>query len=313
MSDKRCEPENNDEEGVASQRPPTQGEDRSKKDSHDDQDELGRSGSQRLGKMLFERRGASMTSVIVACALVGPLGLLLAVASVSTLFGGPSLVWQAIAGLVAMAALCGGVVYYYLYVFNVIFRVYEHGVSKEVWGTSIPLLYDEIESVLFIYLCQYTNGAYSGNGYVIHFYPFADRNKSSLHFEFSEMVFTAREVQFDKNLAKLRDECHRLIHLRMQQQIHAGDPVHWMKGLRFLPEGLEHQRDNRPVVIPYFDIRTAEIAPSRWGLRLQELNIFVGSEKKPLITAEFLRQPNNVPGLMLLNQLMSQDGPRPSV
>jgi hypothetical protein len=106
----------------------------------------------------------------------------------------------------------------------------------------------------------------------------------------------------DDQLEHLRTWLYQVLTERMWQQLQGGRPVDWTKHLRFLPEGLESRSGRKSSedrqVHPYGSIGRVDL-----DLRIGKLHVCLGTSSEASIVEKMVRQPNDVPGLMLLDRL----------
>jgi hypothetical protein len=255
-----------------------------------------------LGKLLFQRRGA-LFHALMACLVYWPVCLLTAV--------GLALVFRnkGIANVppgvsffgVAMCLGMGTLGYFGLAQYSLL-RVHEGGVSRRAFGRTRCLLYEEIDGFWFGGGHVYAGGAYLGPSYSLAFYPAPGSAKRPVFVELPSFRFTARQAYSDHELESFRDWMYQMLSERMWERLQAGQPVNWTRHLRFLPEGLEYRPQKasgeREGVYPYAAIRRAEL-----DLLAGKMTICVGADSEPFIAERMVRQPNDVPGLMLLDRL----------
>jgi hypothetical protein len=252
-----------------------------------------------LGKVLFQRRGA-LFHALTACLFYWPLCLL-------ALVGMALIVAKQGVGNVPAGVLVFGVLlclgmgfagYVGLEQYSLL-RVHEGGLVKRGWGRTRTLLFEEIEAFVFIGGHAYARGAYLGPSYYLAFYPAQASGKRPLIVQLLSFRFTARQEYSDRELEGLRDWLYQVLSDRMRRQFLAGLPVDWVRRLRFLPEGLEHRGARKDKqVYPYASITAVSVD---W--QTGNVNIFTSSAPRPQIVEKMVRQPNDVPGLLLLDWL----------
>jgi hypothetical protein len=193
--------------------------------------------------------------------------------------------------------------YFSLEQYNLL-RVHEGGVSRRAWGRTRTLLFEQIDGFWFGGGHVYAKGAYLGPSYSLAFYPPPGSGERPLFVELPSFRFTARQHYSDHELESFRDWMYQVLSERMRKLLQEGQPVEWMKRLRFLPEGLEYQRisgsGEDKQVFPYASISRVEVDWHGGHLKL-----FIGAEPEPQVSERMVRQPNDVPGLMLLARLRS--------
>jgi hypothetical protein len=255
---------------------------------------------QGLGRVLFQRRGA-LFHALLACLVYVPVGVLILVGLVLIVRK------QAVGnlrdlGVIALGAVfclgMGLMAYFSLRQYNLL-RVHEGGVSRRAWGRTRSLLFEEIDRFWFGGGHVYARGAYLGPSYSLAFYPAPGSARRPLFIELPAFRFTARQPYSDQELERFRDWMYQVLSERMRKLLLDGQPVEWTRRLRFLPEGLEYQPNGRSgedkQVYPYTSISRIEMDWHRGHLKL-----FIGAATEPQAVEKMVRQPNDVPGLMLL-------------
>jgi hypothetical protein len=183
-----------------------------------------------------------------------------------------------------------------------LFRVHEGGVSQRAWGRTRTLLFEEVERFFIGGGHTYARGAYLGPSYSLAFYPTVDSGKRPLFVELPSFNFNSPQLYSDIELEGLRNWMYQTWSERMRKQLDAGHAVDWTTHLRFLPEGLEYRSKGTAgdgsEVIPYLSVSNFLFDWQRG-----KLSIFVGADAQPRIVEKLVRQPNDVPGLILLDGL----------
>jgi hypothetical protein len=255
-----------------------------------------------LGKLLFQRRGA-LFHALMACFVYWPVCLFMPVglALIIRKQGFANVPVAALAFGVVMCLGMGLMGYLGLAQYR-LFRVHEGGVSKRAWGRTRFLLFEEVDRFWFGGGQTYAKGAYVGPSYSLAFYPAPDSDRRPIFAELPSFKFAARQEFSDRELESLRDWMYQVLSERMWQQIQAGQPVDWTKSLRFLPEGLEYQPKGTSAgerqVHPYGSITRVDV-----DFLVGRLSIAVGDDSNPRIVEKLVRQPNDIPGLILLDRL----------
>jgi hypothetical protein len=214
-----------------------------------------------LGRVLFQRRGA-LFHALMACLVYWPICLIIPVGLALVLRK------QGIGNLRDLGVVAFGVVmclglgfmgYFGLAQYNLL-RIHEGGVSRRAWGRTRFLLFEEIDRFWFGGGHTYARGAYLGPSYSLAFYPAPGSDQRAIFVELPSFRFNAREQYSDHELESFRDWMYEALSEWMRAKLQAGQPVDWIKRLRFLPEGLN--TNDRPAKPSRFT-RTPRLAGSR--------------------------------------------------
>jgi hypothetical protein len=124
------------------------------------------------------------------------------------------------------------------------FYCYERGLSRRR-GREFRLLYDEISELTYSATRVFVNGSYSGT-----------KMKLKVRAQRGEIWCAAKVQVIDDRLVELRDQIAARIANHMLRELRAGNPVPWMSGVVFLPEGLQFRPGSMlPVeMLPYGEI-----------------------------------------------------------
>jgi hypothetical protein len=256
----------------------------------------------RLGKVLFQRRGAFFHA-LMACLVYWPLCLFIpfGLALIIRKQGIANVPWGVLVFGVLGCLGMGLMGYLGLAQYSLL-CVHEGGVAKRSWGRTRSLLFEEIDRFWCGGGQTYAKGAYVGPSYSLAFYPAADSGKRPILVELPSFRFAARQEYSDRELEGLRDWIYQKISERLWKQMQAGQPVDWTKHLRFLPEGLQYQpqtgsREDSQVY-PYESLSHIHL-----DALTGRLTILVDGGFEAQIVEKMVRHPNDVPGLMLLDRL----------
>ncbi|MES2791400.1 MAG: hypothetical protein V4719_17415 [Planctomycetota bacterium] len=252
-----------------------------------------------LGRMIFERRLGSRTSVILGWSLVCLLSLLTLLMTLSAVMEQrrPRRRIQRTFTAIVLGALTITGSSLLMLQRRARFRRHAFGIHQRGMFTDRRLRYSEIANVSYVAIRRYSHGIYNGTTLTMRFVPMPALGLRPI--SYSGLIQNA-----DAELDRLRDEISLAIAERMQDfwKRHGNCP--WVPFLQFQGESLNYSRltftgRRQPVEIPLASIVNFDMSDGAF-------HVWVEGQKKPVINEE-TSQPNFFPGLVFFSKLMNQE------
>ena len=257
-----------------------------------------------LGRMIFERRPGSRSSVIFGWSLVGLLWFLTLVLILSAVVEQRQRrrMRTTVAAIVFGSLAAAGSSLLTLQR-RARFRRHAFGIHLRGMFTDRRLRYSEIANLSYVALRHYSHGIYNGTTLTMRFVPMPGLGLKPIS-------YSANILNADTELDRLRDEISIAISERMKDFWNKHGVCPWVPFLQFQGENLSYSRltftgRKQPIQIPLASIINFDISDGSF-------HIWVDGQKKPVVSEE-TSQPNFFPGLMLFSNLMNRELPTETV
>ncbi len=251
-----------------------------------------------LGRMIFERRPGSRTSVIMGWSLVCLLAFLTLVMIVGAMVQrGPRRRMRMTVTAIVLGSLTVAGSSLLTLQRRTRFRRHSFGIHLRGMFTDRRLRYSEIASLSYVALRRYSHGIYNGTTLTMRFVPMPGLGLKPIN-------YSANILNADTELDRLRDEISIAISDRMKDYWTRYGNCPWIPYLQFQGENLSYSRltltgRKQPTLIPLASIINFDIADGTF-------RIWAEGQKKPVVSEE-TSQPNFFPGLMLFSHLMNRE------
>lgn len=251
-----------------------------------------------LGRMIFERRPGSRTSVILGWSLVALLSFLAVVTFLAAIgVRQPRRRMRMNVTAVVLASLSVAGSSLLALQRRARFRRHAFGVHSRGMFTDRRLKYSEIANLTYVAVRHYSHGIYNGTTLTMRFVPMPNLGLKPIS-------YSAHIMNADTELERLRDEISIAISDRMQDfwQRHGSCP--WVPFLQFQGDALNYSRltltgRKQAILIPLSSIVNFDITDGTF-------HIWAAGQKKPVVSEE-TSQPNFYPGLMFFSTLMNRE------
>ncbi len=251
-----------------------------------------------LGRMIFERRPGSRTSVILGWSLVSLLTFVTLVLIVAALIDPrPRRRNRNTSAAVVFGTLTAAGFSLLTLQRRARFRRHAFGVHHRGMFTDRRLRHSEIANLSYSAVRHYSHGMYNGTTLIMRFVPMPGLGLKPIS-------YSAQILNADTELDRLRDEISIAISQRMLNYWTQHGNCPWIPYLQFQGENLSYSRltftgRKQPIQIPLTSIVNFDIADGAF-------RIWVDGQKKPAVIEE-TSQPNFYPGLMLFSNLMNRE------
>lgn len=251
-----------------------------------------------LGRMIFERRPGSRTSIILGWSLVCLLSFLTLVMITAALMDPrPRRQRRNTSAAVVFGILTAAGFSLLTLQRRARFRRHAFGVHHRGMFTDRRLRYSEIANVSYAALRHYSHGMYNGTTLTMRFVPMPGLGLKPIS-------YSANILNADAELDRLRDEISIAISERMKDFWTRHGYCPWVPFLQFQGDNLSYSRltftgRKQPIQIPLASIVNFDIADGAF-------RIWVAGQKKPVVSEE-TSQPNFFPGLMLFSHLINRE------
>lgn len=251
-----------------------------------------------LGRMIFERRPGSRTSVVLGWSLVVLLSFLTLVMIIAAQGQRrPKARTRMTVIAIVLGTLSAAGSSMMTLQRRVRFRRHAFGMHFRGMFTDRRLRYSEIANLSYVALRHYSHGIYNGTTLTMRFVPMPGLGLKPIS-------YSANILNADPELDRLRDEISIAISERMKEFWTRNGNCPWVPFLQFQGEGLSYSRltftgRKQAVLIPLTSIVNFDISDGTF-------HIWAAGEKKPVVSEE-TSQPNFYPGLMLFSHLMNRE------
>ena len=251
-----------------------------------------------LGRVVFERRPGSRSSVIFGWSLICLLWFLTMVMILSAVLQQrPRRRMRMTFTAIVFGSLAAAGSSLLTLQRRARFRRHAFGIHSRGMFTDRRLRYSEIANVSYAALRHYSHGIYNGTTLTMRFVPMPGLGLKTIR-------YSAHILNADAELDRLRDEISIVISERMKDFWTKQGSCPWIPFLQFQGESLSYSRltfvgRNQPIQIPLTSI-------VNFGISDGSFHIWVDGQKKPVVSEE-TSQPNFFPGLMLFSNLMNRE------
>ena len=248
--------------------------------------------SDKLGRVIFERKSAVRTKVLLALGLL-PLFLMALASGVAIIDGGVDRLPGLIMGVLVLLASITCILRL-VHCSRFVFRCHELGVFRRGLLEERKLRYEHVEAFTFHTGTSEINGLYAGTTFFLDFEPDAEHKSQRI-------THSVLMNQADESLERLRDAVATVVGERMRRDVEAGRQVQWtpallfdLGNLHYTPSGLLGRKAT--VEIPVVQIASFVIEHGQCAL-------FREGESQAVVI-ESVNSRNFFPGLYCLRRLI---------
>lgn len=264
-----------------------------------------------LGKQIYKRMGGSWIIIIFICFFCLPVCLLLLLGTVVIPMNGELFQsWKIFFTFIFMlpcSVFSLIIIFYFLINYLSVFYIYTNGIAKRTLFKTESLSFNEIESFWQACSSTYMNGAYAGNNYEFHFFSTDKKEKPAIKFLLHEIKWNTKTATFDPEIVRFVGWLNNYLLNKMRTGVKSGNKVFWTDRISFCDRGIfiKSQEDKFSNEIFYFYNSISHVQTDQ---DLERMAIFSKDKSDPILIEKRLKGlPNNIPGVILLNELIREE------